>query len=584
MARNKLTQKTLLNAEKKNKKDGGNNMRNINTMNTGNVVNTKGSYNSYDNSYDNSYGYQAKSYSTPTESSRDDHLLFVGHKQAVLNKIQEKCLPIAHGSEFQFHFRALQIKIKNDKNEVVVLTFPTVYFNFPQKVTTGSVDFNLVEVNQVSEQIKPLSMEIAKKIIKAFPKKLFTDKGYEVKFVEGEVGSIHRHPGRFGFSGTDLRNNPLNPGVIFRVKEAQDLHQVDSVLYCDKDAELFTTECRYFNIQQVDPTNEDKGAVGTVEEIPTMVGLLQDKEFVVPSNRFKAFFGQETQRISKLLVKKFRIQDSVPELEIIMQAILESYEPQDMVIPENIENSFYGYGMYSGYDYESYGSKNSKDLLSYGFGAFGGKDANRKESISIATNLQGQTEKDFLEEIKEVLQLRSIYDINQMELFDLIEKFPGDLKRLYNKYKPKKSGKIKITIKNISLKMHPVGAALFISGNHQYHSIQWANVIETEAAYEDQEDLEVRVEIADETRDTLTYDESGNLLIIDKDFYNEIRNFMKDGKDSVLRKVYQELIQGFDEIAFKIHEDPSDVLGILIDDIGILSEKDNFEIEWNPVI
>jgi hypothetical protein len=324
----------------------------------------------YDKFNKNNIGfrYMKPTYETPTEGENNTHYNCVLFSQKMLDDIQAKCLPVAGGSEFQFHYRALQIKIEDvEANKVLVFTIPTVFFNFPQKVSSASVDFNLEEVKVISEKVKTISNQLAKKFASWFPKSYFEQQGFKVRFIEGEIGSIHRHPGRFGFSSTDLRNNPLSPGVIFRVSEAQDLHQVDSVLYCGLNAELYTTETRLFNTALVDPQDEDKGATGTVEECPTVTYIHQDEENVVPS--FKSFFGEKdsSKENPSFKISRFKTDEIFDEVEAIFALYIQKgYEAIEVIEESLIEERFNRYHYNYNYNYNQQSSylglkKNNKD-------------------------------------------------------------------------------------------------------------------------------------------------------------------------------------------------------------------------------
>jgi len=340
-----------------------------------------------DDWYQNKYGYIKATYETPQEIKDFTQYNIVVFDQKILNGIQKKCTPKAGGSEFQFHYRALQVKVEDEIGRKMVFTFPTVFFNFPQKVSSASVDFHLDEVAAVSEKVKEASKKLANLYSGWFPKEFFTQRGYNIRFVEGEIGSIHRHPGRFGFSLTDLRNNPLNPGVIFRVRQAEDLHQVDSVLYCGTDAELYTTETRLFNTKLVDPNDEDKGADGIVAECPTVTYIRQEEE-QIQNVGFGSFFGHEDKPASKYMIHKFETDEVFEEAEKIIELFFQKgYEPIDVVDPEMIENRFVGY-------YGGHVKKTGNGYWKW--------DAKQRKSIWVSNDKKSKKDKQ-----------KSIYDYEQ---------------------------------------------------------------------------------------------------------------------------------------------------------------------------
>lgn len=211
---------------------------------------------------------------TPTDTRDITKLSVVLLKQSTLNAISAICQPVAGASEFQVHYRALVTRIKNDTNELIV-SIPTVFYNFKQKVAHASVDYHLDDIDKVAEEVKPISDAVINKIFSEVPllgqlKDLYGDDAV-VTYSEVNSGSIHRHPGRFGFSGTDYTKTPSNPGVIYREAEATDKVHTDSVIYLGTRTEIYTTETRILNIAP-----KDNGVEGTYCQIPTTTFLLND--------------------------------------------------------------------------------------------------------------------------------------------------------------------------------------------------------------------------------------------------------------------------------------------------------------------
>jgi len=150
--------------------------------------------------------YSVSNVTKPSVGKDPNTLSIALFKQSALDKIAEVCLPKAGGSEFQVHYRGVQFIItKDNEPKRIVFTVPTVFFNFPQTVTTASVDYNLDEVADLSNQVAPISAKMAEQIAAAFPLKYFQNQGFNIEARELEMGSMHRHPGDFGFSSTDLQ-------------------------------------------------------------------------------------------------------------------------------------------------------------------------------------------------------------------------------------------------------------------------------------------------------------------------------------------------------------------------------------------
>jgi hypothetical protein len=259
----------------------------------------------------------------PKDTKRFDKLSMVFFDNGVLNKITEMCLPKAGGSEFQVHYRALVVHIEKDGFEVM-LTIPTAYYNFEQEVSSGSVDYDLDDIDNEAEKVKESSDTNVSMILSKLPFfSALNGAGYNVTFKEGNFGSIHRHPGRFGFSSIDLGKNPEFPGVIYRQKATKDFIQTDSVMYISgKECEIYTTEARIVNVEP----SPDGGVKGDYCQIPTISIVrpvdVTEKPVDLPSKvlgeidddifsrfHFVGAFGAE--------VKKY------PMLEIILEMLAE---------------------------------------------------------------------------------------------------------------------------------------------------------------------------------------------------------------------------------------------------------------------
>ena len=426
----------------------------------------------------------------PLTKKNYDSINYVIMNQKVLNNIMKRCLPKAGGSEFQFHYWALQIKLSSSDGRRFGLTYPLAFFNFPQTVTGGSVDFNLPQVDEEAQKTKEPAKKLAKILMGSFPKEFFQENGFEVKFEFGDVGSIHRHPGRFGFSSIDLRYDPMKPGVIYRNKEGHDLWQTDSVLYCGSNAELFTTETRIFNITQIDPNDEDKGSKGVIEETPTVMIMAGGKEdkLVEKSVDFSDFFGIEKEEEIDADVDFFT--KSTMNAQVLPDAVevalmMADYEPLDFVDENKIDQavtrySSYGYGTY-GFNYETYNynhnfgytkkskkkdkkkdkkNKNQKDLVyleeSYDDipGSF--ELVSDETEYDLSEIVEGSTEFEIADLFKELANLKNIEELNEKLVWDAVSdqdnwSYLVEITELYGKF-----GKLILTINSGVLELEVI--------------------------------------------------------------------------------------------------------------------------------
>jgi len=326
------------------------------------------------------YATRYKAITKPSDGTDEKTLNIVLFKQSFLNNLANQCVPVAGGAEFQVHYRALQIVIAKEGIGRIVYTIPTVFFNFNQTVTSGSVDYDLVEVDKISKELQPESMAVANQIATLFPKAFFEGNGFTVSFKEDEVGSIHRHPGDFSFSSIDLDNNPKHPGVIYRRGNASDLIQTDSVMYITGAAgaqhvKLVTTQTRVVNVSLLN--NGEDGIEGTYDRAKTVALILKDTDTAETIQQkisidFNAFFNEnEVQEIAAPGMDAVK-EDFLPRYDKIkedeIQEVLENTAKIFKLIAVKIPAPITkvdeklikprGYGNYagSGYGYHGYGN------------------------------------------------------------------------------------------------------------------------------------------------------------------------------------------------------------------------------------
>ena len=242
--------------------------------------------------------------------------------QSALDTITKICQPVAQSSEFQIHYRALVIRIKNDINELVV-TIPTAFYNFKQRVSTTSVHYHLLDIDSIATSLQDTSHSKCAELLKLPLFQALQTLEFDIDIYESNCGSIHRHPGRFGFSSIDLNQDPSDPGVVYRNKNAYNFAQTDSIIYINakNETELFLSESRIVNV-----VTENDFTSGTYTEIPTLTALLQNNS---DTNSFTELLGRPlslTDEQYKFIgdtsfIKYFLIQE-------ILQAFAQTaYEP-----------------------------------------------------------------------------------------------------------------------------------------------------------------------------------------------------------------------------------------------------------------
>lgn len=224
---------------------------------------------------------------TPTDTFDANQLSIVLMRQDVLDAMANSCKVTAGGNEFQIHYRALIMKLQH-MSATVYLTIPTAYYNFTQDVSGAAIDYELTDIDKEAAAVVDKSMIKIQELIDGMPiMSALKDAGYDVVDIyESNSGSMHRHPGRFGFSSVDYRKDPKHPGVVYRQGNCTNFLQTDSVLYlAPTRCEVYTTESRVITVAP-----SGAGVAGTYCRIPTVTFLYTGKEKV--KDIFTEILGQ----------------------------------------------------------------------------------------------------------------------------------------------------------------------------------------------------------------------------------------------------------------------------------------------------
>lgn len=106
-----------------------------------------------------------------------------------LQEIGEKSGELAKKNEFQVHYWALNLIKKFEDNSKIVVSIPLVIYNYPQEVASASIDFELKDVEKVSNETKELAVTLGTELYSKIKNKF---KGF--KPVITPLNSLHRHP------------------------------------------------------------------------------------------------------------------------------------------------------------------------------------------------------------------------------------------------------------------------------------------------------------------------------------------------------------------------------------------------------
>ena len=134
--------------------------------------------------------------------------------------------PLAKANEYQVHYWFLNGRFTFSDGVYIDIAIPTVYFNYKQEVSGAAIDFELTDVDEMSEALQPVhntkvnelfANEPLMQLIDELNKKFNSQVGdCRFKWVGVNLGTIHRHPGGLStFSGTDLNTSVTSPGICY---------------------------------------------------------------------------------------------------------------------------------------------------------------------------------------------------------------------------------------------------------------------------------------------------------------------------------------------------------------------------------
>lgn len=111
-----------------------------------------------------------------------------------LQRFKDACEPIGLRNEYQCHYFALVRVEKNDK-ATLNLVIPLIYYNYKQKVSGATVDFNMNDVTEVAKQIEETARLQAKRV-KLLLKgvKPMLDNCSSIEYKLTFYNNIHKHP------------------------------------------------------------------------------------------------------------------------------------------------------------------------------------------------------------------------------------------------------------------------------------------------------------------------------------------------------------------------------------------------------
>jgi len=150
-------------------------------------------------------------------------------------------------TEYQIHYWALVLTKTFTDGSTLSIGIPTVLFNYEQEVAAASVDFELKDVIEISEQIEILHNIEVNTLVPNLEQFFPTN---EWEYSSSRMNNLHRHPGSLSkFSSTDLSKDYLNDiGIVFPLQEATNQANFASIiLHKEGITKLARTEFRIAN-------------------------------------------------------------------------------------------------------------------------------------------------------------------------------------------------------------------------------------------------------------------------------------------------------------------------------------------------
>lgn len=111
-----------------------------------------------------------------------------------LQRFKEACEPIGSRNEYQCHYFAL-VRVENNDKATLNLVIPLIYYNYKQKVSGVTVDFNMNDVTEVAKQIEETARLQAKRV-KLLLKRVepILDNCSSIEYKLTFYNNIHKHP------------------------------------------------------------------------------------------------------------------------------------------------------------------------------------------------------------------------------------------------------------------------------------------------------------------------------------------------------------------------------------------------------
>lgn len=246
-------------------------------------------------------------------------ILFINDKN--LQEITAKSGALAINNEYQVHYWALVVRNIFADGSVIDFAIPTVYFNYKQEVSGAHIDFHTIDVDTISELVKPAHDKLTQ-LLASTPNLLTPLKiAPTVQLLSAGMNSIHRHPGGASqsFSGTDYSTNKADTGIVFPLKSAHERPNFASIIAHVKGKTVLAhteyriafgdidTELKYF---QGRCATFVKGSVIHPSQAMKFLGLSEIKD---TSYTISKYIPDDTMEILETKLSNFNFEDAITD-------------------------------------------------------------------------------------------------------------------------------------------------------------------------------------------------------------------------------------------------------------------------------
>ncbi len=286
--------------------------------------------------------------------------------QKSLDDFQEKSgMKGTYTTEYQHHYWSAVGRMQLGE-QLLDICVPIVLFNYPQRTTSGSVSFNLADVQDTSAKLVEVAAAKFKEFMEKCGNELTEKFGGHLKWFPQDSMTLHVHPGSLSsFSGTDYCKTITDPGIVYPLSVGDKLPSFSSIMvHSGSKAKLVRTEYRLFFGTEDGDKNYRQGKC---------ISYIKGRDPVENGPIESMFIGATTERKSYIFKDGFSGTDGDDLLGMIREVFDESeFEPNtDFIIEDNVTK---GYGHTGGSWYgggktvvkNGGGKKNQKNLFTPG--------------------------------------------------------------------------------------------------------------------------------------------------------------------------------------------------------------------------